>query len=162
MAYTDLTGDISVHEFRISYSVPSLSSDKQKVNITYKGIADPASTVILTKYKYSMDNGTTWEDMTPSSGTSLTGLSFTPSGSTLQFEWEAKQDIGNSLYNNSIKVLLQAYDAASMIVSNEAIYNLYFERVRTNLQAADSGAAFSDTYAGIPGNELLEKAPKPV
>lgn len=158
MAYEDLAGDIAVYDYRITYGVPSLSTDKQSVIIPYNGIADPALTSALVVYKYSLDNGTSWSDMTPSSTTQLTGLSFTASGTSLSFEWESKADIGVSMYNTTIRIKLQAQSGS--LTTAEATYNLYFERTSTNLAQQADSAPFPDDYSGIPGNELLVNAPK--
>jgi hypothetical protein len=154
----DFKGDIKVYNFRITYGVPSLTSNKQGILIPYNGIAEPALTANITSYDYSMDNGSTWTAMTPSGGTSLTGLSFTPSGASLNFTWLSKSQIGLSMYNNQIRIRLRATSGA--LLTAYAMYTLYFERTAVNLRAQQTGSPFPSDYSGVPGSDLLENAPK--
>lgn len=158
MSYRNLAGDILVYDFRISFNTPYLSTNKQKIIIPYQGVGNPTLTASLVLYKYSLDNGATWYDMTPSTGTQLVGLAFSPTGTAHTFEWESKTDIGTSMYNTSIRIKLKAQSGS--IMTDEAPYSLYFERTTTNLAAQAESAPFPDDFSGVPGNELLRNAPK--
>jgi len=159
MSLKNLPADIQTYDFKVVFGVPSLSSDKQKVEIPYTGIADAALTADIVVYDYSTDNGSTWEQMTPSSGTTLTGLSFTASGSSFQFDWEAKADLGLSLYNQTLRIRLQAESGG--ILSNLGLYQVYFERSVSDPSLDQENVPFPEDYKGVPGEQLLTNAPRP-
>jgi len=96
--------------------------------------------------------------MTPSSATVLTGLSFTPSGSTLSFGWEAKQDIGTLMYNNTIRTRFRA--TSGSLVTGYAAYTVYFERLSSNLAEEANKEIFPSDYSGLSGKDLLSGAPR--
>ena len=155
----NITAAIEAYDFRVTFNIPTLSADKQQVLISYNGFASPILTAALTTYEYSMDNGTTWSAMTASGDTTLTGLAFTVAGASLMFKWQAKTDIGTNLYNRQIRIRLRATSGA--IVSDYSMYTLFFERLSTNVAAdAESNNPFPEDYSGVPGNELLNNAPK--
>ena len=154
----DLVGSISASAFRIAYQAPTLSETKRQIIIPYTGYGNPSLTAAMTTYEYSMDSGATWNTMTKSSGTVITGLSFVPTGTALTFTWEANIDIGSDRYNNQIIVRLQA--TSGSLLTTAALYTLLFERASTNQAVQADNLPFPDDYRGIPGNSLLENAPK--
>lgn len=159
----NIQGSIKAYDFRIAFKTPVLSSNKQQVVLDYYGIANPVLTASITTYQYSTDNGTTWNTMTPSGDTTLSGLGFTTTGvpvsaSTFTFKWEFKTDIGTNLYNNLVRVRLQA--TSGSLVTAYASYTLNFERTVTNVAQQQENIPFPSDYAGIPGTDLLENAPK--
>lgn len=149
----NLSGDISVTDFRIVFGTAAVSSDHQKVVINYTGYASPElSNGALSAYEYSLDNGTTWSSMTPSSGTDLTSLGFTEAGTAHTFEWEAKTDEGTSFYNTTVRIRLNAESGSEDTGLTSTSY--YFERAQSNVQPAPD-SPFPDSYAGQSGNELM-------
>jgi hypothetical protein len=157
-SYKNLTGTISVKDFRIDLGVPGLSSDRTQAVLPYAGVANPQLTADLTVYEYSMDNGVTWDTMTPSAGTVITTLAFTPAGPAHQFVWEIKTDVGALQYNQYIRVRLKAHSGASDTAF--AAITLYFEKITTDTSAAGRSVAFPPDYKGIPSSDLMAKAPK--
>jgi len=159
-SYKNLTGTISVKDFRIDLGVPGLSSDRTQAVIPYAGVADPMLTADLTVYEYSMDNGVTWETMTPSVGTDITALAFTPAGPAHQFDWEIKTDIGALQYNRYIRIRLKAHSGLSD--TGYATATLFFEKITTDTSAVGRNAPFPPDYKGIPSSDLKANAPKVV
>jgi len=148
-------GEISVTDFSISFGSAAVSSDHQKVVINFTGYASPELTnVALDSYEYSLDNGTTWENMTPSSGTVLTSLTFSEAGTAHTFEWEAKTDEGTAFYNTTIRVRINATSGSEETGLTSASY--YFERETTDTSAATRQSPFPDSYSGKSGTELIE------
>lgn len=160
MSYNNFTGDISVYGLSIRLGNPDISSDKQKIEIPYIGVSSPSSsTVILSKYQYSLDNGVSYQDMAPLSPSDTTDLSFTESGSSLTFTWDAKKDLGSNLYNTPIRILLQASEFG--LTSTEVTRYFNFERFLVNAETLRAKKPFPDSYQGISGQKFLqEKLPK--
>jgi len=159
-SYYDIEGSISVIDFSATIGASVVSSDKQKVIISYTGLAYPEKTdVALTTYQYSLDNGTTWYTMTPSSSTELSDLTFSSSGTTNSFEWEAKSDVGVDFYNITLRVRLR-FTSGSDITSLS--YKAYtFERITQNQATFESKSPFPDSYGGTSGSSLARQyAPK--
>jgi hypothetical protein len=105
-----------------------------------------------------MDEGATWDGMTPSDDTVLTGLSFSPSGTALTFKWESKTDIGMTMYNTYIRIRMQA--ESGDIMTDMTMYTLYFERQVIDYTTAQQSIPFPSDYMGTDGSSLLENAPK--
>lgn len=157
MAYKDIAGDIIVNNFKIVFGTFSFNETHTVLSIPYTGTANPAATADLSTYDYSL-NGTTWTAMTPEVGTDVTGLSFTPTGASLSFNWEIKQDIGDNIYNREIFIRFQA--TSGTMTTTLKTYRLYFEKIVSNLTNVQSVSALPDDYQGIPGSDLLKNAPK--
>jgi len=150
----DLIGDISVIDFRIVFGTAAVSSDHQKVVINYTGYAFPAlANGELTTYEYSLDNGSTWQAMTPSSGTDLTSLGFSAGGTAHTFEWEAKADEGTDFYNVTVRIRMNAESGSDETGVTSTSY--YFERTSTNVAQSAQPSPFPESYAGQSGNELM-------
>ncbi len=159
----NLAGSINAVEFRISYGSPALSENKQNVEIPYVGVGNPSQTASLSVAQYSSDDGTTWRNMTAVAGTVITGLAFTASGTAHSFAWAAKTQLeanSEELFNVNIRLRLQA--TTGVITTDMAAYNLFLARTQQNLATAAQGSQFPDDYSGVPGNKLLDNAPKPV
>lgn len=154
--YVDLFGDISVHKFQVAIGTAPLSGNH--VTISYTGTANPALTVDLTTYEYSL-NGSTWETMTPQVGTVTTGLLFTTSGASFTFVWMIKTDIGDNIYNRGIQVRLQA--TSSDMTTTMMSKSLLFEKIVMNMgDAGRNRPKLPDDYEGVAGSDLLVNAPK--
>jgi hypothetical protein len=156
----DLDGTISVIDFSLTFGTTSLSSDKQKVVISYTGYAYPElSNVALDTYEYSLDNGSTWTSMTPSGSTPLTSLSFTEAGTAHTFEWMAKEDAEMNFYNTNVRIRI---NAISGIEETGLTYgSFYLERAVENLSTAAQASSFPDSYSGQSGADLVRLlAPK--
>lgn len=150
----NLSGDISVTDFRIVFGSAAVSSDHQKVAIDYTGYASPElADGALTTYEYSLDNGSTWQAMTPSSGTDLTSLAFTEAGTPHTFEWEAKEDEGTDFYNVTVRIRMNAESGSNETGLTSTSY--YFERTVSNIAQFAEPSSFPDSYAGQSGNELM-------
>ena len=156
----DLAGGISAVDFRIAFGAAQLSTDKQNVDIPFIGVGNPARNADLSMYDYSVDSGATWLPMTVVAGTPLTGLAFSTAGTSHTFVWAARIDVGSDLFNNNIKVRLQA--DGGVVLTDIAIFNLYFARSQQNISLQDQGSQFPDDYSGVPGDTLLANAPKPI
>jgi hypothetical protein len=159
-SYKAFSGEISVTDFFIIFGAATISADKQKVVISYKGYASPAlSDVVLSAYQYSIDNGSTWSAMTASAGTELSDLAFGLTGTSHTFEWEAKTDVDTAFYNISLRV---RFNATSGVTSTGLTSgNFYFPRVTTNSTPVQTQLAFPASYAGQSGADLLKSlAPK--
>jgi hypothetical protein len=155
MSFENLSGDITVYGLSISLGQPAVSSNKQYIEIPYKGVTDPSSnTVVMSKYQYSLDNGATYSDMTPVSASDTSNLSFSDSGSLLTFRWDAKKDLGADLYNKSIKIVLQATEFG--LTSTEVSRSFYFQRNLTNVAAERAKKPFPDSYDGISGSKYKQ------
>jgi hypothetical protein len=154
----DFAGNISVYDYRIRFGVPSVTADTQKIEIPYTAFGNPALTSELTTFDYSMDEGATWDGMTPSDDTVLTGLSFSPSGTALTFKWESKTDIGMTMYNTYIRIRMQA--ESGDIMTDMTMYTLYFERQVIDYSTTQQAIPFPSDYMGVDGTSLLENAPK--
>lgn len=139
------------------FGVPYFTDNNKKLMIPYVGTGNPTLTSDLTTYAYSLD-GTNFSDMTPSSSTSTTGLDFIFTGSSLEFEWEIKTDLRKDRYNNEIHIRFQATsgDLTTAIISKV----LYFEKYREDQTQISPASRLPKDYSGIPGGDLLEKAPK--
>ena len=156
--YHDLPVDLNVVQFKIDLGKPALSVGFQDIEIPYTGYGDPELTnVELTRYQFSLDGGVTWEDMNPSVGTSLTGLTFSPSGTSQSFVWEARAQIEGQFYNTTIKIALQA--TSGSITTLDTMRTLGFNR-NTSDQSQENASPFPEGYKGTPGYVLMEKAPK--
>jgi len=156
MALENFTGDISVYGLSIKIGLPTVSADRQHILIPYIGTADPDSeTVSLSKYRYSLDNGVTYKDMTPLDTSEVSNLSFSPEGNSLIFKWDAKSDLNGDFYNKPIRIILQA----SEFGFNSAEVGGYFNFKRELINIADLNAikVFPDYYEGISGNEFKNK-----
>lgn len=154
----NLPSSLSVVTFKIVVGTPTLSSDFQSINIPYVGTANPArSSVSLSTYEYSLDGGTTWDTMTASSATSVSGLSFGTSGTSLNFEWEARADIGGSIYNTAIMFRFIATEGG--VSTLPATKSVSFTR-QTVDQAAENESPFPESYKGTPGYRLMSQAPR--
>ena len=160
--YQDLPCSLSTYELKIILGAPYLdpTSSFRDLVIPYTGIANPSdSNVSLSRYWYSLDNGSTWEVMTPTAETSTTGLSFTPSGIASQFKWHIKDDIGSSIYNISIKIAFKASGALGDSLEASRFVLLS----RTVVDQSDQGdelVRFPVDYTGIAGRDLLRNAPR--
>lgn len=154
----NLTTSLSAVAFKIAIGTPTLSSDFQSINIPYTGTADPArSGVSLSSYEYSLDGGTTWDTMTASSTTDVAGLTFGTGGTSLNFEWEARADIGGSIYNTAIMIrLIGTQGGISTLAATKSVI---FSRSTVD-QAADDESPFPASYKGTPGYLLMNQAPR--
>lgn len=161
ISHQDLDGNITVIDFSITFGTANLSADKQKIVINYTGFAYPElNAVSIDTYEYSLDNGSTWSEMTPSESTQLTGLSFTESGEENTFEWMAKEDVGVDFYNKTLRIRFNAVSGSDETGLTYTSY--YFARETTNTakDAADR-LPFPENYAGISGRQLIQDlAPK--
>jgi hypothetical protein len=154
--YTNLLGSIVIKDFRVIVGIPTITSDRLCVSIPYTGIANPALTADLSVYEYSTNNGTTWSTMTTSS--TVTNLSFTTAGASFTLVWAADTDISTLLFNNYLRIRVKA--ESGLYESAYATAILYFEKTIINPQTATQNVPFPEDYRGIPGSDLLEKAPK--
>jgi len=159
--HRDFDGDIAVIDFAIVFGAAALSSDKQKVVISYTGYAYPElANVELDTYEYSLDNGSTWTAMTPSGSTQLTGLAFTEAGTAHTFEWMAKDDEGMAFYNVTFRVRMNGVSGADE--TGLTYGSFYLERNVIDYTAEDAmQLSFPDSYPGMSGYELKQQlAPK--
>ena len=155
MSFQNLKGDVSVYELSLKLGLPAISSNKQYIEIPYRGTASPASsTVTMVKYQYSIDNGATYSDMTPVSSADINNLNFTEEGSDLVFNWDAKKDLGNDLYNKNIRVVLQVEEFG--LTSTEAYRSIFFSRSTVNVEVERAKKPFPDSYEGLPGNKYKQ------
>lgn len=154
----NLPSSLSVVTFKIVVGTPTLSSDFQSINIPYTGTANPArSGVSLSSYEYSLDGGTTWDTMTASSTTDTSGLTFGTGGTSLNFEWEARADIGGSIYNTAIMIRFIATQGGVSTLA--ATKSVIFNRTTVN-QATEDESPFPSSYKGTPGYLLMNQAPR--
>lgn len=160
MAILNLTGDVVIYGLSIKIGAPTVSANKQTITIPYVGTSDPSSSdVTLAKYQYSTDNGVSYKNMKPLSSADISGLSFSPLRTNLVFNWDAKKDLGDNLYNRPLRVLLQA--SAFGILSAEVTKYYTFPRILVNPVNEQSKKAFPDSYEGIQGNDFIaNKLPK--
>jgi hypothetical protein len=160
--YKDLNGTIGVYELRMVLGVAYLDTTNQfnDMVIPYTCTGNPADTnVSLTQYWYSLDAGATWNVMTPTTDTALTGLTFSTSGTLNLFKWRIKYDLDGDVYNRSIKLAFQAYGA--MGYSLETTKYVLFPRTVVDQAAVTSSiVVFPVDYSGVAGYELLVNAPK--
>lgn len=155
MSFNNFTGAVTVYGLSVRIGSPSISSNKQCIEVPYIGVSDPDSaTVSMVKYQYSLDNGVTYLDMTPVSSADTTNISFSSSGTNLKFNWDAKKDIGSNLYNTNIRVVLQASEFG--LNSSEATRSFVFPRSSTNIEEEKARKAFPDTYEGISGGDYVK------
>lgn len=158
----DLKASVDVYELKVVLGVPSINAagGYKEVSIPYTGIGDPSdSSVSITRAWYSLDGGATWSVMTPTDNNVSTGLTFSSSGTSLEYKWKAREDLGTSLYNTLIKV---AFIATSIKGDSlQATRNVLFGRTVTDQTTTTSQAvSLPEDYAGVFGNELLVNAPK--
>ena len=155
MSFQNLQGDVTVYALSVKLGMPAISSNKQYIDIPYVGVSSPdSSTIAMIKYQYSLDGGATYADMTPVSNASISNLNFTEAGTDLTFEWDAKKDIGNDLYNRTLTIVLQAegFDLTSSEVSRSFIFN----KTTINAETERAKKPFPDTYQGIDGNKYKQ------
>lgn len=160
---TNLPGRVNVVDFSVVIGTVSMSADFQKITIPFTGSANPAKTssVNIVTYQYSLDDGTTWSNMTLDIGSSDTAnLTFDVDGEDYELVWNVKTDLGTQVYNNSIKIKIQAQATfgTDSITATRMKY-IYFPRVVTD-EAATSESPFPLDYSGVPGNDLLKYAPR--
>jgi len=153
----DLNTSINVFNLQLLFGEYSFNTTHTLLNLPFIGKASPAATANLTTYEYTLD-GITWETMTPSSGSDVSSLAFTPTGASFTFIWAIRTDLGEEIYNKDIYVRLQA-TSGSVTTTLKTSY-LYFAKVVSNTAARESTGDLPADYDGIPGNLLLEKAPK--
>jgi len=154
----NLDTELSVVQFKVKIGTPTLSSDFQSINIPYTGTADPErSGVSLSSFEYSIDGGSTWDEMTESSDTDINDLTFSSEGTSLNFEWEARSDLGGSIYNTSIMVRLIASQGG--LSTTAATKSVIFLRTVTN-ESEEDESTFPSSYKGIPGYRLMNQAPR--
>jgi hypothetical protein len=151
IGHHDLDGMISVIDFSLTFGSAVLSADKQSLVISYMGYAYPELTnVAIDTYEYSLDNGTTWSEMTTSS--TITGLTFSENGTAHTFEWEAKTDAGMDFYNISLRGVEE---------TGLTYTSFYLDRAVQNLSTAATASPFPDSYSGQSGADLVRAlAPK--
>jgi len=160
--FSNLNASIDVYELQVVLGVPNVDADSgyQNVIIPYTGVGNPSdSSVSITRAWYSLDNGSTWSVMTPASGNISTGLTFSTSGTSLEYKWAARTDLGSNLYNTLIKIAFMATGTkgASLQTSRNALFN----RTTVNQASTPSQAvSLPDDYKGVFGNELLVNAPR--
>jgi hypothetical protein len=153
----DLNTTINAFNLQIFFGEYSFNATHTLLNLPFIGKANPASTANITTYEYTLD-GTNWETMTPSSGSDISSLAFTPTGASFTFIWAIKADIGDDIYNKDIYIRLQATSGSVTTILKTSY--LYFEKTVSNVSIQTSTGALPDDYDGLPGNLLLEKAPK--
>ena len=154
--YIDLEADLSAMVFKTTIGTPTISSDGQDISIPYVGTANPARTdVEISSYKYSIDNGVTWVDMTTES--TLTSLTFSTSGTSLTLVWKARNDISGSVYNTQLKVAL--IGVSGVYTTIETVKTFINERTVTTSTTAEN-PLFPATYKGVPGYTLMSNAPR--
>jgi len=155
----DLDGYIKVIDFTLTIDSVVLSTDKQKLEITFTGYSFPERTdVDLYSYEYSLDNGVSWDTMTTSS--TITGLTFEEEGTEHTFEWDVKDDAGMAFYNIPLRIRFNAISGVDEtgLVSG----TFYLERIIENLSTENSASPFPDSYSGLSGSDLMQNAPKVV
>lgn len=159
---TNLPGRVNIVDFSITFGNPTQSSDFLKVTIPFTGKANPAKTssVDLTSYEYSLDDGSTWSTMTAASGSDTSNLTFNVAGTDHSFIWQAKNDIGTRLYNNYIKIRF----IATATFSGDSVTTTSTRYIYITRSVSDQGAAtdspFPEDYSGIQGRDLLKNAPR--
>jgi len=157
----DLQGTINVYELKMTVGESAIdtASSYRNINITYTGIASPLdSDVDIITAQYSIDSGTSWEDMTPTAGTVTKGLTFIASGEEYTYGWQARTDIGSEMYNNAIRIRFKVSGALGN--SLYATKTILFERTVNPPTTSESIVLFPDDYAGVFGGSLLVNAPK--
>jgi hypothetical protein len=157
MANKDLIGNIIINNFKIVLGTLAFNETHTVLIIPYTGIANPAATVNLTTYEYSLD-GATWGTMTAETGTVVTNLNFTTSGGSFSFNWKIKDDLGSSIYNKSIHIRLQATNGTMLTTMMNS--SAYFSKIVVNETPTKNTTGLPDDYQGIPGSDLLVNAPK--
>jgi hypothetical protein len=159
---SNLAASIDVYELQIVLGLPAIQATGgfKDVHIPYTGIGNPEDTSVdITRAWYSLDDGATWSVMTPTTDNVSTGLTFSPSGTPLTFKWQARADLGSSLYNNLIKIAFKA--SGTKGDSLQTTRNAIFERATVDQSSTVSQSVqLPDDYAGVFGNELLVNAPK--
>lgn len=162
--FKNLTGSVDVYELQIVLGVPSVDSTSgfQTIVIPYTGIGDPSdSAVSISRAWYSLDAGSTWSVMTKEDGWSGdTGLTFSPSGTSLTYRWAGKTDLGvSNMYNTVVKIAFKA--SGTKGDSLQTTRNMYIPRTVVDQRTSTSTAVYLPSdYAGVAGYELLENAPK--
>lgn len=161
---TNLAGRVNVVDFAIAFGTATQSTDFQKITIPFTGSANPArtSSVNLTLYQYSLDDGTTWSNMTIDSGSSDTSnLTFDVNGESFELVWLAKTDLGTRIYNRNIKIRFRAQSifGTDTINTTKTRY-IYFPRTVTNQAEETDSSPFPADYSGTQGNKLLKNAPR--
>lgn len=161
MSTRDFSGLLFVRDFQARINNPGLSADKSQIVIPYIGIANPAliASVSLTAYEFSMDNGTTWDTMSVTGD--IIATTFTAVGNALSLVWDSKVQIGSLMYNNYIRIRIQAYNSANNLTADYANYILFFEKIVTT-PASRQSTQFPPDYKGIHGSDLMKNAPKAV
>lgn len=153
----DLNTSITAYNFQLFSGEYSFNATHTLLNLPFVGKSSPASTANLTTYEYTLD-GITWAAMTPSSGSDISSLAFTPTGASFTFIWAIRTDLGEEIYNKDIYVRMQATSGSVTTIMRSSY--LYFSKVTTNVATQQSTGELPDDYSGIPGSALLEKAPK--
>jgi len=160
--FQDLPCSLNTFELKATLGAPYLDSTNhfQDLVIPYTGIANPADNdVSLSQFWYSTDAGATWEVMTPTLDTEVTGLSFTLTGTLNLFKWKIKEDLNSDIYNRSIKIAFKATGAAGE--SLETSRFVLFPRTVSDMTEVDSGVVrFPNDFSGVSGRSLLVNAPK--
>jgi hypothetical protein len=151
---------------------PTLTSNFTQAAFSYIGIAGYGvpgtsgvtgiSGVVLTDYDYSIDNGTTWNQMSTTSG--VTGLYFAPApnGNSIPFVWNIREDL-SQIYNFTIKIRLAAqgtFGSDVPISTGYLITYMYFPKTVT-VSSPIATSVLPPEYAGVAGYTLLQNAPKP-
>lgn len=157
--FLNLQGSVDIAGLSITIGVPYLNNNFKDIIIPYVGTSNPATNVAaISLAQYSLNGGTTWSDMTPTAGTSVTGLTFTTAGTSLSYGWRARNDIGGSIYNTSILIRFRV--TAGGFTSAIASKTILFTRTTENLNSTQrTQDPFPVDYSGVAGWELLRNAP---
>ena len=154
----NIEGSIAIYNFYINLNAPVISTDYQNLVIGYTAVCNPSILADITEYVYSLDNGETWSTMTLTGDSVITNLSFTPTGSSLSFKWEIKNDLNGDIYNKHIKIKIKA--SSMDIQTSETVYNIYLNKQVQDLSKAAKTDTFPEDYKGVDGTNLLKNAPK--
>lgn len=156
----NLGGDLNVIDFKISkIDEPILSADFKQITLAFTGIANPENTdVELVAYEYSTDNGITWSTMTTES--SLTGLTFSTTGTVNNLVWDIKEDL-STIYNVTIKIRFRAQATfdSKVILTDYKVRSIYLSKIIVQNSPVKE-SVFPPEYSGTPGSSLMKNRPK--
>lgn len=154
----DIDGGIYIQDFRGVPRTLAMYTGMQKVEMTYDAFGNPGLTgVAMTTMEYTVD-GITWHDMTPSTDSGVTGLSFGETGIRQSFRWEVLTDLARTFYNQSIRVRMKF--ESGVMESDYMDFIMLISKTVTDMSAATNPVGFPEDYKGIPGSDLMKNAPK--
>lgn len=159
--YKDLLATLDCITFKIVIGSPIVSADFQNLTIPYVGTANPAlSDVEITDYEYSLDGGATYTTMTLS-GSVITGLTFSTSGTAHTLLWTARADLGVQFYNTPLVIRLIGYSATQDLSTLPALKSFEVPRVVSQSNLTNN-SPFPPDYKGTFGPDLLKNTPKSI